>query len=341
MENASKPSGEKGIASFNALFTTSRVTLTLAYTSLACILLFLSGGITNSLLRLRLDTRFIRPTTNEALPLPPSEENLRAFREDIHFVILLVNITLLIFAGGLSYVIAGITFSPIEQAYEKQRDFVRNAAHELKTPLTILRLQIENAQSSEDPQRTSPLKKSLEEIDRMRNLIAHLLHLASLDDHFAQDDIKTSLFSVITTTRERLLPLAKEHGVTLAEITFPQELISFEVPQTTLSHILTNIIHNGISYTPEGGRVTCLVTHDDTWVMVRIEDTGVGISQEDIPRIGERFFRVEKSRNRSRGGSGLGVAFAKEALERLGGRLSIESTQGKGTTVTLKIPRIC
>ena len=225
---------------------------------------------------------------------------------------------------------------------KRQAEFVANVSHELKTPLTIIKTYTETLLSGTVDDRDmvmSMLNRIDFEADHMRDLVRDLLIFAKLESN-TEDMIhkrlklKPLMDSVLARGTER----AEHNGLTM-ELHYnadPELIISAD--KTKLEQALLNICANSINYTDQGGKVSLIVDADDSSVRIRIADTGIGISEEDLPHIFERFYRVDKARSRATGGTGLGLPIAKEYVEAHGGSIAVESVLGEGTTITVDLP---
>ena len=224
----------------------------------------------------------------------------------------------------------------------KQSDFVANVSHELKTPLTIVKTYTETLLSgniTDERVQHEMLERVELEADRMNDIVRDLLQLSRLENnsdvlHNKRLKLKTLADSAIMLTKDR----AMERGIDLRlEFNADPELV-IKGEKIKLEQALINVISNAINYTNKGGKVTLSVGAEGNDVFFKIADTGIGISQEDLPRVFERFFRVDKARSRAAGGTGLGLAIAKGYVEAHGGTINIESTVGVGTTINIVLP---
>ena len=225
---------------------------------------------------------------------------------------------------------------------EKQSDFVANVSHELKTPLTIIKTHSETLLESdiEDKEvEKRMLRRIDEEADHMRDIVRDLLTLARLENNqeaiiYKRMKLKPFIDNLVLRARER--GDAKGVAVELEYNADPELIINGD--KTRLEQAFLNVTGNSLNYTDQGGKVSFTVDTEGSGVRICIADTGIGISSEDLSRVFERFFRVDKARSRAAGGTGLGLPIAKEYVEAHGGNISIESELGKGTTVTITLP---
>jgi two-component system OmpR family sensor kinase len=230
----------------------------------------------------------------------------------------------------------------IQATQAGQRDFLANVSHELKTPLTSIQgfaqAMLDGAvDSPEGVQRSANIIYA--EADRMRGLVDGLLDLARLDAGLRTlSRASLDLRALLAGTVDRMGLRAREKGLTLrAEL--PPVLPSMAGDADRLAQVFTNLLDNAIKYTPQGGTVTLTAAEAPGGVEVAVADTGSGIPPEDLSRIFERFYQVDKSRARS-GGLGLGLAITKEIVDAHGGRLRVESQVGQGSRFTVWLPAV-
>ena len=233
------------------------------------------------------------------------------------------------------------TVQKLEQAAQVQKEFVANASHELRTPLTSVRSYaetlLENPGISSET-RIELLRVVVEESDRMRHIVQDLLTLAQLDGKRSALEMENFSFQAVITRAVRAIELSAQEKNLQISSDFPQAPISMLGYRPGVEQIVLNIVSNAVKYTGSGGQVSLVAKLHGGSVQLLVADTGVGIPQEDIPRIFDRFYRVDKDRNRESGGTGLGLGIAREMAERAGGSIHLESTLGVGTTVTITLP---
>ncbi|MCI8934941.1 MAG: cell wall metabolism sensor histidine kinase WalK [Clostridiaceae bacterium] len=242
--------------------------------------------------------------------------------------------------GGIMAVMHDIT----EQTKldSSRREFVANVSHELRTPLTNVKGYTEtllDAGDDIDPQsRRSFLQVIYNESDRMTHIVKDLLTLSQLD--YGRMDLRLAELPVemiVANIASAMMIEAKNQGLTL-ETSFQRPLPNILADQARMEQVIANVISNAVKYNRPGGRVEVSAFVEGDQVAVRVKDTGIGIPQEDIPRLFERFYRVDKARSRERGGTGLGLAIAKEIVEQHNGTIQVESQLDQGTAVTIRIP---
>jgi two-component system phosphate regulon sensor histidine kinase PhoR len=217
-------------------------------------------------------------------------------------------------------------------------DFVANASHELKTPVASIRAAAETLRAGaiNDPPAANRFTEQLErESIRLTRIVADLLDLSRLETGSEGDEL-VDLDAIVKDEIERLDGSALERGVALHAHALPVPPVRGSARDLTL--LVDNLIDNAIRYTPSGGRVAVDVESSDDHVVVRVHDTGVGIPQRDLPRIFERFYRVDHARSRETGGTGLGLSIVKHVCENHGGGITVDSELGRGTTFEVRLP---
>jgi len=222
-----------------------------------------------------------------------------------------------------------------------RREFIANVSHELRTPLTNIRSYAETISENRDiPKETEEefLGIIINQSDSMTKIVQDLLELSRYDsgagvitaEEFSIDQAVRNVYAAIA------LEARKRNHVLNLDLEW--DLPNIKGDRAKIEQVLMNIISNALKYTPDGGTIAINSGTSDGNVWVKIEDTGVGIPEDDLLRVFDRFYRVDKARSRESGGTGLGLSIAKEIISRHGGDIKIESTPGTGTTVTVKLP---
>jgi two-component system, OmpR family, phosphate regulon sensor histidine kinase PhoR len=227
-----------------------------------------------------------------------------------------------------------------EQIERMRSDFVANASHELRTPLTALLGFIETMQGAakqDEKARGQFLALMKAQADRMAGLIDDLLSLSriELDEHLAPEGT-ADLAAIVRQTSELLRPLAKQTGCALA-IEMP-EALPVKGDANGLAQVMHNLIENALKYSGEGKTATVSGSVEAGMAIVTVADNGPGIAAHHVPRITERFYRVNVQASRARGGTGLGLAICKHIVNRHRGKLVIESEPGRGSRFSLQLP---
>ncbi len=243
--------------------------------------------------------------------------------------------------GGVIVIIHDVTKH--ERLESARRDFVANVSHELRTPLTVIKSYADILADSPDAEpelRTRFLDTISSETDRMTKIVSDLLTLSRLDEDanytHASDDI--DIRSMIEGLVERLSLTAKKKEQTLT-YTPINEVPHIKGDRDGLERVFINIISNAMKYTPTGGEIKIFSSTVYSDILVKVSDNGIGIPKENLPKIFDRFYRVDKARSRDKGGTGLGLAIAKQTVEgAFHGKIIINSELNKGTDVTVSLP---
>lgn len=250
--------------------------------------------------------------------------------------------------AGFEEEIAGdngaVSLGELKRVNRMRRDFVANVSHELKTPATSLKLLAESLVEilDEDPEQARFFAQRLKsETERLAHLTSDLLDLARLEsEEGLQNPGPVDVRSVLMVVLARLRPAAKGKNITLSwKRSGSAGLYEIRGDETQLTSMFANLVENAIKYTPRGGRVDVEGESSEREVAVRVSDTGIGIPEGSLPRIFERFYRVDKARSKETGGTGLGLSIVRHVAEKHGGTVAVESSVGEGTTFTVRLPR--
>jgi signal transduction histidine kinase len=229
----------------------------------------------------------------------------------------------------------------LEEAFHHISRFSADASHELRTPLTIMRGELETAvqNSKIDPEAREALGTVLEETVRLSKIVDQLLTMSRLDAGEAFLELSHLDFSELArTTVEYMRLLADEKKLALK--VEAAEPVQVEGDPSRLQQVVVNLLDNAIKYTPEGGSVSVSVRAETDKAVLMVTDTGIGISEEGQAHIFERFYRTDKARSRQMGGTGLGLSIVKSIGAAHGGRVSVQSAEGHGSTFRFEIPRL-
>ena len=227
---------------------------------------------------------------------------------------------------------------------EKKRvEFVSDASHELKTPLSSIKLMCDSIMQNPDLDQES-IHEFLSDINsetgRLSRIIEKLLYLTKLD--LAQSDKRMlnvefiDIREIVMDIVKNLTPIAEQKNISIN--TMYCESVHIMADKDRLWQGVYNIIDNAIKYTRENGQVIIGITKDKNDAIIAVKDSGIGISEENLKLIFDRFYRVDKARSRETGGSGLGLAIANESIEMIGGKIDVQSIEGEGTTFSVSIP---
>jgi heavy metal sensor kinase len=229
----------------------------------------------------------------------------------------------------------------LEDSFRKIRQFSADASHELRTPLTILRGETEVAlRWAKKPEEfRNMLESNMEEIDRMGRIIENLLTLAKSDVGELPPDIKElSLSDLLQELYLQAKTLGESKSIGISLRLDVSEEIRIRGDELRLRQMFLNLISNGIKYTPLGGRLEIALCVEEENAVVTVADTGIGIPEEHLPHIFDRFYRVDKARNRQDGGTGLGLAIVKWVVDAHEGKIRVRSAPGKGSAFTISLP---
>ncbi|NLX62529.1 MAG: cell wall metabolism sensor histidine kinase WalK [Tissierellia bacterium] len=241
--------------------------------------------------------------------------------------------------GGIIIVFQDITEH--HKLDNMRKEFVANVSHELKTPITTIKSYTETLMDYKDmdPELSYKFLTVIDnECDRMTRIVRDLLQLSNLD--YNKTEWKKVECQVKDFIEDIILKLEfsikeKNHRLTL---NIEDDLPNIVIDKDGIEQVILNVISNAIKYTPEGGHIEVAVSKKDDRIVVRVKDNGIGIPEEDVDRIFERFYRVDKGRSRELGGTGLGLSIAKEIVEANGGQIKLSSKFGVGTEVDIVLP---
>ncbi len=229
----------------------------------------------------------------------------------------------------------------LEKAFDSQKQFIADASHELKTPLAILRSHWEKLAAQKDIPvgHRIRIQSDIDELARLSSLINNLLLLASTGNKISFDELPLLNFSELChALHEDILVLAENKNLQIAAVI--DEDIFVKGDKTRLYQLLLNLADNAVKYTPQNEWIDISLQHGDKYAEFTIKDNGIGIADENLPHVFERFYRVDKSRSRKTGGYGLGLAVCKTIVEAHNGTISINSNPHRGTTLVVKIPLV-
>jgi two-component system, OmpR family, sensor histidine kinase SenX3 len=237
-----------------------------------------------------------------------------------------------------------VSLDELNRVNKIRRDFVANVSHELKTPATSLRLLAESLEETidKDPIQARLFAAQLKkETERLSHLITDLLDLTRLESQErVENPVPVDVRGVLMAVLARMRRVARKKNITLQWKRFGRAAqYTVRGDETLLTSMFTNLVDNAVKYTPPGGRVEVTGGFEDSEIVIRVSDTGIGIPQASLPRIFERFYRVDKARSKETGGTGLGLSIVKHIAENHGGRVTVESAPGEGSTFTVYLPR--
>ena len=247
------------------------------------------------------------------------------------------------FISGLVAVLHDTTEQDKEE--RERRLFVSNVSHELRTPLTSVKSYLEALDDGALSEPVAPdfVKVSLNETNRMMRMVTDLLSLSRIDNETSQLDIELTNFTAFITfilNRFDKIKSQSQGDTKKYELIreYPITPIWVEIDTDKMTQVIDNILNNAIKYSPDGGKIKVGMKTTDAQLIISISDEGLGIPKKDLPRIFDRFYRVDKARSRAQGGTGLGLAIAKEIVKQHKGFIWAKSEYGKGSTFTIVLP---
>ena len=247
-------------------------------------------------------------------------------------------------SGFISGIVAVLHDTTEQEKEERERRlFVSNVSHELRTPLTSVKSYLEALDEGALTEPVAPdfIKVSLDETNRMMRMVTDLLHLSRIDNETSHLDVElinfTAFITFILNRFDKMKSQDEEKKYELVR-DYPITSVWIEIDTDKMTQVIDNILNNAIKYSPDGGKITVNMKTTDDQMILSISDQGLGIPKEDLPKIFDRFYRVDKARSRAQGGTGLGLAIAKEIIKQHKGFIWAKSEYGKGSTFTIVLP---
>jgi len=247
-------------------------------------------------------------------------------------------------SGFISGLVAVLHDTTEQEKEERERRlFVSNVSHELRTPLTSVKSYLEALDEGALTEPVAPdfIKVSLDETNRMMRMVTDLLHLSRIDNATSHLDVElinfTAFITFILNRFDKMKSQDEEKKYELVR-EYPITSVWIEIDTDKMTQVIDNILNNAIKYSPDGGKITVSMKTTDDQMILSISDQGLGIPKEDLPKIFDRFYRVDKARSRAQGGTGLGLAIAKEIIKQHKGFIWAKSEYGKGSTFTIVLP---
>ena len=230
------------------------------------------------------------------------------------------------------------------QVEKMKTDFVANVSHELRTPLTSIKGFVETLLDGalEEPKTARHFLEIIsDETDRLNRLLNDLLCLSKIEAKQREiSKVPVELDKLIANTVSILSPQARDKSITISVET-KGPLPTIEADEDMIGQLMINLVDNAVKYTQEGGNIRITTESEKAGIRVAVSDTGIGIASDSVPRLFERFYRVDKARSREMGGTGLGLAIVKHILEVHGGSIEVASRLGQGSTFTFYLPSGC
>lgn len=250
-----------------------------------------------------------------------------------------VGIVVLLILLWISYVFSKISIRPIEESYEKQKQFIADASHELKTPLAVISANIDAIEASSTETVDSQkewFSYIREELARSTKLVEDMLYLTKADIIRENTFVPCNISNICETVCATVEAVLYENGIDM-EMNIPENII-VSADEEKIKQVLYILFDNAGKYTPKRGKVRLVLSSEQEWAVVKLSNTGQDIAPKDLTRIFDRFYRPDSSRSQETGGSGLGLSIAKTIVERSNGKISAQSENGV-TTFTVKLKR--
>ena len=258
------------------------------------------------------------------------------------YALTFLGILALIIATIIGYIMAGRAIVPMKEAYDKQKQFAADASHELRTPLAVVMASADLLLADESIQ--NPFLKEViqdvkSEVKKMSKLVSDLLLVARSDNNALKVKIqKIDLGDLLKQNVRMMTPLAEKKEIELVGIGFKKVMIMGD--EQKIKQLILILVDNAVKYTPNGGKIIVrLENENESRAIFSVQDSGIGIEKEDLDKIFDRFYRVDKVRSREMGGNGLGLSIATEILRLHDGKISVESEPDHGTKFTVELKK--
>ncbi len=271
---------------------------------------------------------------------PFTEEAVLQIRANTLYLLLSINIAILIITGSLAYWFAGLTLKPIEEMTNRQKRFIADASHELKTPLTAMKTQLEVTLRDKNLKLDDAkeiIKSIIDDVDSLANLANYLLKQHKYESVVPLNKNENiSIKNIIESTYEIFENKIKNRKI---NTTFDLEDFMILANKNSLIEVISIIFDNAIKFNVEGGSIHIETSNQNKKGVIKILNTGIGISEKDLPHIFERFYRAETSRSKTEyEGFGLGLAIAKDIVTSLNGKISATSMLDEKTEFKIVLP---
>ncbi len=261
-------------------------------------------------------------------------------RSQVGFILILTNIGILLASGAAGYFLAGRTLRPIKEMVDQQNQFITDASHELRTPITSLRSEIEvyiRGINHSEKETKDLLKSNLEEIKNLSVLSDNLIQLAQYQNINGKNVIQSvSLREIMQLAIKKMHILAKQKTIAIKNTVTEYNILG---EKESFIQLFSILLDNAIKYSPKKSTITITTKSLDHHVLIHITDQGIGIDKKDLPHIFDRFYRTDSSRTKQKiPGYGLGLSIAKKIVNTYRGTLQVKSELGKGTTFIISLP---
>ncbi|MCI0480709.1 MAG: ATP-binding protein, partial [Candidatus Dadabacteria bacterium] len=275
--------------------------------------------------------------------MPDSREIFYLYPDEKHYFVNVIPLD----SPDREVIVVMFDITDFKRLEKIKADFIANVSHELRTPLTAIKgytetLEEEAYESPEDQKHFVRIIKR--HTDRLINLVSDLLVLSEVEsrdslskENSANDFEEINVNELIKSSLDALRSKAQEKRIEVA-LRADADVCRLKANRFLLEQMFINLIDNAVKYTPENGKVEVRVTKENSHILTEISDNGIGIPKEHLPRIFERFYRVDKTRSRNLGGTGLGLSIVKHIVIMHGGRIEVHSEEGKGSKFSITLP---
>ncbi|MEH2022707.1 two-component system sensor histidine kinase RppB [Nostoc sp.] len=270
-----------------------------------------------------------------------SLEDFNSYLDAVKLILVVGLPTTMVVVSVASWWLAGLAMQPIYQSYRQIQQFTADVAHELRTPLAATQATVESAllmPKLDEIEARDILQTIQRQNHRLTSLVVDLLLLARLDRQPLPLRHECCLNDIVNDLIEEFAAIAFSAQVTLTSAIRVEQPLNIVGDSDQLYRLVSNLIINAIQYTPQSGKVTVVLDRSESYAVIQVQDTGIGIPHKELTRIFDRFYRVNRDRSRKSGGSGLGLAIAQAIIHTHQGSLKVQSQLGKGSTFTIQLP---
>ena len=319
----------------NNQFLKARLKLTVYYTFGVFFILLIFNLIIYSLFAANISNNLEYEGSDQEENQNIELQVIQKAKNQLQAVLLMTDGVIVILVVGISYYLAGRTLKPIETVFEKQKKFVTDAAHELRTPLTVLKTGVEAflLTGSNSKEYIKFAHDSLEEINFLSNLTNDLLFLARSENFSNEELAEINLSKIVEKQLDSMNIYAKEKDIIFVKEVRPEIFVKGK--EEYARRLVANLIKNAIDYNKQGGKVIVSLEKRKKNVVLKVADTGIGISKENLSRIFDRFFKADDARSKNKSGAGIGLSIVKEIANRCGARINAKSKLGEGTEIKI------
>ena len=275
--------------------------------------------------------------THQEQNSPSRESPSDIVMDDLRDTLIILDILLLILIPTITWFLTGRTLAPVQEIHEREKRFFTDASHDLRTPLTILKGEIDLSLKKDQTARAykTTLQSSKEEVASLIDLVENMLFFAGEDRKQTIQKELLDLTDLIAERVSRFQNIARQKRQNLS-FTLPKESITIRGNKQLLQRLVSSLLDNAVKYTPKKGKIAISLTKEKQIAVVIIKDTGIGIKDDQQEKVFNRFYRADSARSQK--GYGLGLAISKQIVEYHEGKIYLDSKVNKGTTITISFP---